>query len=97
MRHRGPLNGGLFERDGCFGRPTIWLSGNHDPFYDMQHRCDNFALFQRAGGLGAFQTLDVPGGYGNAVLGTPALWVGPVAGYLDSLAGRHSKRRGASR
>jgi len=55
MRHRGPLNGGLFERDGCFGRPTIWLSGNHDPFYDMQHRCDNFALFQRAGGLGAFR------------------------------------------
>ena len=80
------INGTLFERGAHFDRPTLWLYGHHDPFYDIEHSRNNFALFQGAGGHGTFLEFDVPGGYGHFVLGAPELWEGPVAEYLSSLA-----------
>jgi pimeloyl-ACP methyl ester carboxylesterase len=80
------LNGTLFERGAHFYRPTLWLYGHHDPFYDIEHSRNNFALFQGAGGHGTLLEFDVPGGYGHFVLGAPELWEGPVAEYLSSLA-----------
>jgi pimeloyl-ACP methyl ester carboxylesterase len=80
------LNGTLFERGARFGRPTLWLYGHHDPFYDIEHSRNNFASFQSAGGHGTFLEFDVPGGYGHAVLSAPELWQGPFAEYLRSLA-----------
>jgi len=80
------LNGTLFERGARFGRPTLWLYGHHDPFYDIEHSRNNFASFQSAGGHGTFLEFDVPGGYGHAVLSAPELWQGPLAEYLRSLA-----------
>jgi dienelactone hydrolase len=79
------LNGTLFERGASFDRPTIWLYGHHDPFYEIEHSRTNFAAFQSAGGRGTFMEFDVPSGYGHAVLGAPALWEAPVAAYLNAL------------
>jgi pimeloyl-ACP methyl ester carboxylesterase len=80
------LNGTLFERGARFDRPTLWLYGHHDSFYDIEHSRNNFALFRSAGGRGTFMELDVPGGNGHFVLSAPELWKRPVAEYLRSLA-----------
>jgi pimeloyl-ACP methyl ester carboxylesterase len=79
------LNGTLFVRGALFHRPTLWLYGRQDPFYDIQHSRNNFTLFQSAGGQGTFLEFTVPSGYGHAVLSAPELWQGPVAEYLRSL------------
>ncbi len=79
------LNGTLFERGARFDRLTLWLYGDQDPFYDIQHSRNNFMLFQSAGGKGTFLKFNVPGGYGHAVLSAPELWEGPVAEYLSAL------------
>lgn len=76
------LNGTLFERGARFDRPMLWLYGHSDPFYEIEHSRNNFALFQKAGGQGTFLEFDVPVGNGHFVLGVPALWEGPVADYL---------------
>jgi pimeloyl-ACP methyl ester carboxylesterase len=86
------LNGTLFVRGARFDRPTLWLYGDHDRFYDIQHSRNNFMLFQSAGGQGAFLKFNVPGGYGHAVLGAPELWEGPVAEYLGSLTDAAKKK-----
>ncbi len=80
------LNGTLFERGGHFGRPTLWLYGQSDPFYPLEHSRNNFALFQRAGGQGRFLEFHVPSGNGHAVRDAPELWLGPVSEYLKTLA-----------
>lgn len=80
------LNGTLFERGARFDRPTLWLYGHHDWFYDTQHSRTNFDVFQKAGGHGTFLEFDVPGGSGHAVLSKPGLWEEPVAEYLNALA-----------
>ena len=86
------LNGTLFERGAGFDRPMLWLYGHQDPFYDIQHSRNNFAVFQRAGGQGTFLEFNVPGGNGHFVLGAPELWEGPVAEYLSSLADGAKKK-----
>jgi pimeloyl-ACP methyl ester carboxylesterase len=86
------LNGTLFVRGARFDRPTLWLYGDQDPFYDLQHSRNNFMLFQSAGGKGRFLEFNVPGGYGHAVLGAPQLWEGPVAEYLTSLTDAATKK-----
>jgi len=79
------LNGTLFVRGARFDRPTLWLYGDQDPFYDLQHSRNNFMLFECAGGKGTFLEFKMPGGYGHGVLSAPELWEGPVAEYLSSL------------
>jgi pimeloyl-ACP methyl ester carboxylesterase len=86
------LNGTLFARGARFDRPTLWLYGDHDPFYDIQHSRNNFRVFQSAGGKGTFLEFNVPGGYGHAVLSAPELWQGPVAEYLSSLIDAAKKK-----
>jgi pimeloyl-ACP methyl ester carboxylesterase len=86
------LNGTLFERGARFDRPTLWLYGDQDAFYDIQHSRNNFMLFQSAGGQGTFLEFSVPGGRGHAVLNAPELWEGPVADYLSSLTDAAKKK-----
>lgn len=80
------LNGTLFERGAHFPGPTLWLYGHHDPFYEIEHSRNNFAVFRNAGGQGTFLEFDVPGGNGHFVAGSPELWAGAVAAYLRSQA-----------
>jgi pimeloyl-ACP methyl ester carboxylesterase len=88
----GRLNGTLFVRGARFDRPTLWLYGDQDPHYNIQHSRNNFRVFQSAGGQGTFLVFTVPGGYGHAVLSAPELWQGPVAEYLSSLTDAAKKK-----
>lgn len=76
----------LFIRGASYGRPTIWLYGQHDTNYSIAHCRDNFAAFEKAGGLGKFVEFDMPVGQGHFVIGRPSLWSGPIDSYLRSLA-----------
>ena len=80
------VNHQLFERGASYGRPTIWLYGQHDRFYSMAHSRDNFAAFEKAGGQGKFLEFDMPVGQGHFVMGRPKLWSGALDTYLSSLA-----------
>ena len=80
------VNHRLFERGASYGRPTIWLYGQHDTFYSIAHSRDNFAAFEKAGSQGKFFEFDMPVGQGHFVAGRPKLWSGPVDSYLSSLA-----------
>ena len=48
------INGALFQRGGKFGRPTLWLYGQHDRYYSIEHSRSNFDVFKKAGGNGEF-------------------------------------------
>jgi dienelactone hydrolase len=80
------VNHQLFERGASYGRPTIWLYGQHDKFYSIAHSRDNFAAFEKAGGQGKFFEFDMPVGQGHSLIGRPNLWSGPLDSYLSSLA-----------
>jgi len=77
------VNGTLFKRGGTFPHPTLWLYGNQDPFYSLDHSRANFAAFQAAGGKGSFFDFEVPGGDGHRVMFSPPLWTGHVDRYLS--------------
>ena len=62
------INGTLFKRGGMFPHPTLWLYGNHDPYYSLDHSRANFATFQAAGANGSFFDFEVPGGDGHRVM-----------------------------
>ena len=84
-RNASEINGTLFKRGGMFPHPTLWLYGNHDPFYSLDHSRANFATFQAAGGKGSFFDFEVPGGNGHMVMFSPPLWTDHVDRYLDSI------------
>jgi dienelactone hydrolase len=80
------VNQALFERGAHYGRPTIWLYGQGDPFYSIASSRNNFAAFEKAGGQGSFFEFYGPANPGHNVYRDPDLWSGPVGKYLDSLA-----------
>lgn len=79
------VNGTLFRQGGRFHGPTLWLYGNGDAYYPIEHSRANFDLFRDAGGLGRFLVLDVPHGNGHAVANDRELWLDPVEAYLASI------------
>jgi pimeloyl-ACP methyl ester carboxylesterase len=81
----GEINRTLFKRGGGFPHPTLWLYGNHDRFYSLDHSRANFAAFQAAGGKGSFFDFQVPGGNGHMVMSSPPLWTDHANRYLDSI------------
>ena len=68
-----------------FPHPTLWLYGNHGPFYGLHHSRANIAVFQAAGGKGSFFDFEVPGGNGHSVMFSPPLWTGHVDRNLSSI------------
>jgi dienelactone hydrolase len=84
-RNASEINGTLFKRGGAFPHPTLWLYGNQDPCYSLNHSRANFAAFQAAGGKGSFFDFEVPGGNGHRVMFSPPLWTGHVDRYLNSI------------
>jgi pimeloyl-ACP methyl ester carboxylesterase len=81
----GDINGALFQRGGKFDRPTLWLYGQHDSYYSIEHSRSNFDAFRGAGGNGEFFEFAVPNGIGHGVLGYPSLWTGVVEKYLIAI------------
>ena len=77
------VNQDLFERGVRYGRPTIWLYGDKDPFYPLPHSRANFAAFEAAGGKGAFHDYTPPEGLtGHQISSAPDLWSATLGSYL---------------
>jgi dienelactone hydrolase len=72
------VNPALFERGASGGIPTLWLHGNHDQYYRIEHCRENFERFCSAGGQGEF----IAASAGHALLFKPALWESHVDRYL---------------
>ena len=68
-----------------FARPTLWLYGQQDSFYSIEHSRSNFDAFEKAGGIGEFFEFVVPGGSGHRLTGYPSLWTGAVEKYLIAI------------
>jgi dienelactone hydrolase len=83
------INQTLFVRGVRYDRPTIWLYGEGDRFYSVDHSGKNFAAFESGGGHGKFLAFDTPHDVGHNVIHYPDLWAGAVGEYLGSLAGGH--------
>lgn len=77
------INQNLFNRGAAYGRPTIWLYGDKDPFYALPHSRANFAAFRTAGGKGTFHEYMPPEGLtGHQISSAPALWGATLEAYL---------------
>jgi dienelactone hydrolase len=83
------INQALFVRGVRYDRPTIWLYGQGDHFYSIDHSRKNFAAFENGGGHGKFLVFDKPADIGHNVIHYPELWATAVEEYLGSLAGGH--------
>lgn len=79
------VNGTLFRQGGRYPGPTLWLYGNGDAYYPVDHSRANFDLFRDAGGQGRFLVFDVPQGNGHAVANYRELWLDAVEAYLASI------------
>ena len=82
------INRTLMNRGAAFARPILWLYGEKDPFYTLEHSRGNFDAYRAAGGKGRFFGYRVPGGNGHGVLQFPRLWADAVDRYLGALKAR---------
>lgn len=79
----GRVNPVLFRRGAAFKKPELWLYGDKDPFYSLDHSRANFDAFVAAGGKGSFLTYaPPPGQIGHLIHQTPALWSAAMDSYL---------------
>lgn len=76
------VNPMLFERGATAGISTLWLHGNRDQYYAIEHCRGNFERFLSAGGRGKF----VAAPMGHALMFKPALWKEHVDRYLADVA-----------
>ncbi len=77
------INRTLMNGRATFPRPILWLYGEKDPFYSLDHTRGNFEAFRAAGGKGRFFGYRVPGGNGHNVILFPRLWGAEVDRYLS--------------
>ncbi len=83
-KHVDQINMPLFVRGANFDKPMLWLYGDKDPFYSLEHSRKNFDAFVRAGGRGRFIALTPPKGYsGHDIHGDASLWGSAVNAYLS--------------
>lgn len=77
------VNQKLFNRDAVYGPSSLWLYGEHDPFYPLAHSRANFAAFETAGGRGTFHEYPPPPGFnGHQIISVPFLWSATLESYL---------------
>lgn len=90
------VNTPTFVQAARFRGPTLWLYGEDDPFYSIEHSQKNFRAFQGAGGSGEFVRYALgEGANGHALLGHPELWSERVSAFVDEL-GRAGRSAGPS-
>ena len=77
------MNQALFKRGATYGQPSIWLYGDKNPLYVLEHSRGNFAAFQGAGSKGAFRAYTPPEGLtGHQIGSAPSLWGATLEAYL---------------
>ncbi|NND59242.1 MAG: prolyl oligopeptidase family serine peptidase [Gammaproteobacteria bacterium] len=77
------VNQTLLVDGAAFGGTSLWLYGNDDSFYSIQHSQDNFNAFTGAGGMGQFVVFTrAPGLNGHFIINDSDLWGATVSAYL---------------
>jgi dienelactone hydrolase len=72
-----------FVRGAAYPRPTLWLYGEHDSYYLLEHSRASFEAFRAAGGQGRFVGYPVPPGLdGHGIHDHPALWRADLDSYM---------------
>lgn len=75
-----------FVRGAAMPRPTLWLYGEGDPYYALDHSRANFDAFRAAGGKGRMVSYVPPSGLdGHGIHGYPSLWRADLDSYLASV------------
>ena len=90
-------NQALFARGGRYGGDTLWLYGDGDTFYSLDHSRANFAAFQAGRGKGTFHEFPKSAG-GHGIQASPQNWAVIVESYLKRQGLPSAKREpGVSR
>lgn len=76
------INRQLFRRGARYRGETLWLYSQGDSYYPLSHSRENFAVFQAAGGKGAFQEFPAGEQDGHSLVMHPDLWSPSVDAYL---------------
>lgn len=78
-----------FVRGAAMPRPTLWLYGERDSYYSLDHSRASFESFLAAGGKGKMVSYTLPPGQnGHSIHDFPALWREELDSYLaQTLAG----------
>jgi len=72
-----------FVRGAAMPRPTLWLYGERDSYYSLDHSRASFESFLAAGGKGKMVSYPLPAGQnGHGIHGFPALWKEELDRYL---------------
>ncbi len=80
------INAPLFVRGAKFDTETIWLYGDNDSFYSMNHSESNFSQFIAAGGKGKFHQISLEAGVNGHFVGSyPKTWTALLDNYLQGL------------
>lgn len=80
------INSSSFKRGSAYRNSSLWLYGENDRFYKMDHSRKNFEAFTAAGGIGAFKAFAVPAGQdGHNLIGMSDLWRESVEAYVSQL------------
>ncbi len=80
------VNVSLFTQAAAFKGATLWLYGQRDPYYSIEHSKKNFAAFQAAGGQGVFHVFSL--GFlrnDHQIVRQPEVWQDTMSGYLSML------------
>jgi dienelactone hydrolase len=83
-RHGSAINQRLLNRGVTWGQPSLWLYGDNDLFYSLEHTRANFEAFQVAGGKGVYHDYNPPGEglNGHQIGQAPQLWTADMEAYL---------------
>lgn len=80
------VNRAGFVRGAATPRPTLWLYGEGDAYYTLDHSRANFEAFRSAGGRGRMVSYLAPSGQdGHGIYSHPSLWQADLDIYLASI------------
>ncbi|MEO1143186.1 MAG: hypothetical protein AAFW66_12715, partial [Pseudomonadota bacterium] len=76
----------LFKKGAGFPKSTLWIYGEDDLYYTLDHSRKNFETFKKAGGKGEFVERTVRGkNNGHWVIAVPPLWEETVDQYIAGI------------
>jgi len=85
-KNASTINKHLFQQGGSYSGNTLWIYGEQDTYYSIEHSRANFDAFKAAGGKGEFHTVKVAGqNNGHWAMFIPPLWESQLNNYLDHL------------
>jgi dienelactone hydrolase len=81
----------LSARGARYPGPMLWLYGENDPYYSLEHSRANFAAFTALGGKAGFHAYPSPNRNGHAIAEYPALWSQHLDNYLKLIGAGRSR------